>query len=173
MPCKMKGFILFIGLLYLSLGNLLCQQIPLQTFITAGGATGSGTTPSYFASIGQPFVYDRPVSTNNGGGVMNANELMFTTSTVVATLPTAQPTTLIFSNVTTTSLTGSFTAATGSPAGYIVIRKAGSAPVSVPAIGVSYKPGDTMGDATVVSVGTTTTFNDTGLSTGTTYYYEV
>ena len=170
---KVKLPTLYLTLLYLSLGNLFSQQIPLQTFASAGGATGGGTTPSYFASIGQPFVIGRPVSTNTGGGVMTANEFMFATSTVVAALPAAQPTALVFSNVTASSLTVSFTAATGSPAGYIVIRKSSSAPVSVPAISVSYNIADTFGDATVAYVGTGTSFNDSGLSAATTYYYEV
>jgi len=167
----MKQLVLFIGLLYLSLGNLFPQQIPLQTFISAGGATGNGTTPSYFASVGQPFVIERTVSLNAGGGVMTANEFMFTQA--VATLPTAQPTALVFSNVTSSSFTVSFTAATGSPAGYIVIRKSGAAPSSLPVISTTYNVADTFGDATVVYVGTGTTFNDSGLNSSTMYYYEV
>src|SRR5258706_6181437 len=104
---------------------------------------------------------------------MTANELMFLTSTTPAPMPTAQPTALQFTNITSSSLTVSFTAATGSPAGYIVIRKAGSAPVSVPSVGTSYNAGDPDGDATVAYVGTATTFNDAGLNSGTTYYYAV
>src|SRR5258706_14501745 len=104
---------------------------------------------------------------------MTANELMFLTSTTPAPMPTAQPTALQFTNVTSSSLTVSFTAATGSPAGYIVIRKAGSASVSVPSVGTGYNAGDQVGDATVAYVGTATTFNDAGLNSGTTYYYTV
>ena len=129
----------------------LPSQAPLQTFMSAGGATGNGAVPSYFASVGQPAVYARPVSTNNGGGVMTTNELMFPASTVVAALPTAQPTALTFSNVTTTSLSASFSAATGPPSGYIALRKAGSAPAAttIPVIATAYSVGNVIVDATV------------------------
>src|SRR5260221_7395033 len=173
----MRRSIFLVGLLHCLLGNLLAQQIPMQTFNSAGGGTGSvysaTSIPTHFSSIGQPFVLPRPVSTSNGGGVMTANELMFLTSTTPAPMPTAQPTALQFTNVTSSSLTVSFTAATGSPAGYIVIRKAGSASVSVPSVGTGYNAGDQVGDATVAYVGTATTFNDAGLNSGTTYYYTV
>ena len=79
----MKLKFVILGLLTLISSTLIAQvsKAPLQNLISAGGGTGtvhtSTTIPSYFASVGQPAVYARPVSTSNGGGVMTANELMF------------------------------------------------------------------------------------------------
>ena len=86
--------------------------------------------------------------------------------------PTAQPTALVFSSVTSTTLTGSFTAAAGAD-GYLVLRKSGSAPVSVPANANVYALGATLGDATVVHAGSASTFNEASLAAGTDYYYKV
>ena len=56
------------------------SKVPLQNFSNAGGATGTITSgiSTHFSSIGQPTVLARPASTSTGGGVMTANEFMFT-----------------------------------------------------------------------------------------------
>lgn len=87
--------------------------------------------------------------------------------------PTAQPTGLNFSTITATAMNASFTAATGSPTGYIVLRRQGAAPTGVPADGTVYTAGNTLGDGTVVHSGSGTTFNNTGLTAGTVYHYAV
>lgn len=72
--------LIFHLLLVLSLGSMAqVSQVPLQTFINAGGATGTITSgiPTHFSAVGQPMVLARPVNTSSGGGIMNANELMF------------------------------------------------------------------------------------------------
>ncbi len=114
-------------------------------------------------------------SYNGSTGTFNyltTGPLTGTVSTLVAA-PTAQPTALVFSNVGAQSLTGNFTAATGAPAGYLVIRKKDSAPTGSPAGGVTYTVGDALGDATVVHVGSATTFNDVGLLGQATYHYAI
>lgn len=93
--------------------------------------------------------------------------------TTLSTEPTVQPTSLSVSNPTTTSLDISFTAASGSPTGYLVLRKAGSVPTDVPVDGGGYTAGNTIGSSTVVSVGSTTSFTDTGLSSNVVYHYAV
>ena len=87
--------------------------------------------------------------------------------------PAAQPTALLFSDVTTSSVTVSFTAAIPAPSGYIALRKATSAPVSLPADGTAYTVSQTLGDATVAYVGSAVTFADGGLLPGTIYYYQL
>ncbi len=97
-----------------------------------------------------------------------------TTSTLVAA-PTAQPTALLFTNVGSQSLTGTFTAATGTPSGYLVIRKKDSAPTGIPLGGITYAVGDVIGDGTVAYMGSATTFNDlqNGLLGEGTFYYQI
>jgi ELWxxDGT repeat protein len=92
---------------------------------------------------------------------------------LLALPPGGQPTLLTFSNVTGTSLTGSFTAATGSPDGYLAVRRSGSPPTGTPASGTAYNIGDPVGDGTVVHAGAATSFSDSGLSPEVTYYYNV
>lgn len=92
--------------------------------------------------------------------------------------PAAQPTAIKFENITTTALKVSFTAASPAPdGGFIAIRKAGSAPTVDPIDGIVYVKGNNLttlaADGTVAYVGTATTFDETGLTAGTQYYYKV
>jgi endonuclease I len=90
-----------------------------------------------------------------------------------ATEPTAQPTNLVFSNVKTYRVTGTFTAASPAPEGYLVLRKKGSAITGVPADGTVYKRGDIVGDAQVVYSGTPTAFSPNNIVASTDYYFAV
>ncbi|WP_300660261.1 choice-of-anchor D domain-containing protein, partial [Fluviicola sp.] len=65
----------------------------------------------------------------------------------LATEPANQPTNLVFSNVKSYRLTGSFTASTAE--GFLVLRKKGSAISGVPVDGTVYQRGDIVGDAQV------------------------
>ena len=107
-----------------------------------------------------------PYSPPDGVGGFDA---FFARYAVMAMEP-AQATDLVFSNLTPTSLTGSFT---GSGAErYLVLRKTGSAPISLPTDLTNYTVGSTIGDGLVVSFGGVT-FTDTGLSPNTNYHYAV
>ncbi len=89
------------------------------------------------------------------------------------TTPSAQPSALTFSGITTTSLSGSFTAASPASSGYLVIRSSSSTLSSNPVDGTSYTAGSTIGGGTVIQTGLTTSFTQTGLTANTTYYYFV
>jgi hypothetical protein len=108
-----------------------------------------------------------------GNDNFNAATSVQQTLTVRAAEPGAQPTNLTFNNRTTSSLNGAFTAATGSPSGYLVLRRAGAAPTFIPVDGNAYANGTTQGDAFVVASAAATTFADAGLVAGTTYHYTV
>lgn len=89
--------------------------------------------------------------------------------------PTDQPTVLLFSNLGTTTLTGSFTAALSSPSHYLVVRyPSGDSPVN-PNNFSTYSVGNTLGTGNVRAVLTapTVSFNDTGLTANTAYDYYV
>ncbi len=93
--------------------------------------------------------------------------------TTLATPPSAQPTNLLFSSVTSTSLTAFFTAPTTAPTGYLVVRKIGSATSFVPATNTSYTLNQNIGDGIVAYIGPTFLFNETGLAPDTNYFYSV
>ena len=151
-------------------------RVPIYSLSSGGGATGtvhpSTNVPTYFGSIGQAMVYQRNVATDNGAGVLNAANLMFSSSVTPATLPSTVPTALQFTNVTSTSFTVSFTD-TSTPAGYLVLRKAASAVRATPTVGISYTLSNTLDDATIAYVGALRTFNESGLAPNTNYHYVV
>lgn len=91
----------------------------------------------------------------------------------LSTPPGNQPTNLTFSNITSSSLSASFTAPSLSPAGYLVLRSSASGNPTPPTNGVSYSAGSTIGSNTVVYVGSATSFNESGLAAGNTYYYTI
>ena len=87
--------------------------------------------------------------------------------------PTAQPTSLTFSNVTTTTMDVSFTASVGGADGYVAFRRTGASPTFVPVDGTTYTVGNTYGDSTCQHFGAGVTFSETGLSAYTTYHYDI
>jgi hypothetical protein len=87
--------------------------------------------------------------------------------------PTAQPTSLIFTP-SQSSVAGSFTAASPVPDKYLVIRTPGAAALNtLPADGVTYTAGGTLGNGTIVSVASAASFSNTGLPFGTSYTYTI
>jgi len=90
--------------------------------------------------------------------------------------PGAQPTNMIFSAVTDTTMTVSFTAASGAPTGYITLMQAFGSPYpdDVPVDGTVYQPGDVMGSSSIVlNVGSETSLDITYLYPGIDYYFDV
>lgn len=97
----------------------------------------------------------------------------FIGTTIACTAPTAQPTALTFSPVASTTLTVSFTAASPAPDYYLVVRSTSSTLSATPANATTYAVGNSLGGGTVISVGSSTSINETGLSPATAYYYFV
>ena len=87
--------------------------------------------------------------------------------------PTAQPANLSFSNVTSSSFSVSFSAAVDLPDRYIVIRRPGISPTFIPANGSTFTKGQIVGDGTIAYIGTELSFDETGLSAETYYYYDI
>ncbi len=87
--------------------------------------------------------------------------------------PTAHPTSLILTP-TYSVVAGSFTAASSTAEGYLVVRTPGLGTLNTnPANGTMYSEGDVIGNGTVVSVGLSTTFVDTALLPAGNYTYTV
>jgi hypothetical protein len=92
---------------------------------------------------------------------------------IACATPTAQPTNLTFGTITSSTIDGSFTAATPAPNSYLVIASNNSSLTSLPVDGVTYNLGDNVGDGFVISNSNAITFSATGLSASTTYYFYV
>lgn len=140
---------------------------------TAGLVNGNGV--NNFSVVGN---FTQPVDFDPSADIFTLpNPVAFpqgylSTYTLLATPPPAQPTNIIFSNVTSGSVDVSFTAAAGAD-GYLVLRRAGAASASVPKDGKTYLPGEFTADAVVAHASTGTSFTDAGLAADVPYYYSV
>ena len=109
-----------------------------------------------------------------GAGSGQAEEYNITVTAPPNTTPTSQPTSLIFSSITGTQISGSFTAASPAPTNYLVVRTlSSSTPSPLPVNGLTYSVGSTLGGGVVVSVNESTSFISSGLTSNTQYWFWV
>ncbi len=92
---------------------------------------------------------------------------------IACVAPTANPSSLTFPSKTETTIQGSFLAANPAVNEYLVIMSTASSLTSNPLDGQTYTIGDNIGDGTVIAKGSDLTFNATGLTGSTTYYFFV
>ena len=90
-----------------------------------------------------------------------------------ATEPTAPATNLTFTNVKSYRFQTNFTAAAGSPDGYIVLRRDDAAVTDVPVDGQTYMIGDMIGSSKVAYVGTGTSFWANNVGASQDYFFAV
>ena len=117
------------------------------------------------------------VLTNNAGNLeasgLTIADQDYVTVAVAIPDPSAQPTSLNTS-YSSPNVSISYTAATGSPDGYIVVRSTDAAFVGSPMDGTAYSASDVIENGTVVYVGTSTSgITDSNVPTGSTLYYYV
>lgn len=128
----------------------------------------SSNTTYYF------FIYSFNNSTCSGGPkYLTANPLTGNTTTPlpVCVAPAAQPTTLGFSAVSSSSITGSFTAANADE--YLVLMSNNSSISANPADGIVYNINDSIGGGKVVQRSANNSFTVQDLSAATSYYFFV
>jgi len=90
----------------------------------------------------------------------------------LCTAPANSATSMVFTAVTSNSMTTSFTAA-GSVDGYLVVRSTASSLSGSPVNGTAYTAGNSLGGGTVISAGSSISINQSSLSPSTTYYFYV
>jgi hypothetical protein len=125
-----------------------------------------GTKAQHLANIGNVSKWTR-----NNTRYSSFPAWTFTFDSAVSTEPAANPTNLVFSGVTTYQGTAAFTAATGAPAGYIVIRSENAPLTSLPVDGTTYTLGQSIGNGKVCSIGTATTISQKGWRANATYFF--
>ena len=103
------------------------------------------------------------------GAPLKANT---TTALAPCVAPTAQPTSLVLTGASTTSVGGSFTAEP-SAYGYLVVKTTTSSAPTNPVDGTTYTAGSSALGGTIVYAGTSTSFTSTGLTANTPYWYWV
>jgi len=134
------------------------------------------TIPTSYAGTTFRLVFEWTNDTTGGTnpplGIDNIS--LVSSAPVACVAPTNQPTALTLSSITSTSLNGSFTAASPAPSGYLVVRST-SATAPTPTNGTTYAVASTaLGAGTyVVANGTSTTFTSSTLAGNTQYYYYI
>jgi hypothetical protein len=130
--------------------------------------SGIGTFNASVSALTPNTTYYYQAYATNASGTSYGGVVSFTAPKAE---PTAQPTSLVFSSITTSTFSTAFTAATGSPDGYLVIRSTSASLSANPVDGTTYTVGNSLGGGTIVSVGSSISgISNTGLSSGTTYY---
>jgi hypothetical protein len=134
-------------------------------------ATGLNPSTTYYF-----FIFSMNNLCTGGPLYITTNPLSGNATTLAGALPCttppAQPTSLVFNNVTNNSISGSFTAASGTDE-YIVIRTTTSSFTGTLTNGTNYNVGNTIGNGTVISKSAATSFTNNSLVSGTNYYYFV
>lgn len=150
-------------------GNCNGTQIICQNANGNVNVGGSSTETLTRTSLAAGTYLVRVLNLNNAN--MTVTELSVSAN-YPCTLPTAQPTALTLTPAST-SISGSFTAASGTPSGYLVVASTSNTLSATPADATTYSVGNSLGGGTVVAVTTGTTFTASGLASNTKYYFFV
>ncbi|MBK9671719.1 MAG: hypothetical protein IPO70_05590 [Bacteroidetes bacterium] len=89
------------------------------------------------------------------------------------TLPIDQPTALNLTSPTGTTVSGTFTAASSAPTGYLTVAYPNGATATAPVSGTDYVVGNSIGLGKVVGVGAASSFGASGLLPGVTYDFYI
>jgi hypothetical protein len=141
-----------------------------STTLESGGANVSGITDDYDGDTraGNPGYSGAGTAADIG-----ADEFAGISTTPACVAPTSQGTALVFGTSTSTTQPATFTAAAGSPTGYLVVRSP-AALVGAPVNGTVYSAGAPVGtNGTAVGATATATFTATGLTSNTIYHYTI
>ena len=164
--------------------------------ITADAAFGSGTqygTGNYLVLLSEAAAFTVSItgltaSTSYSLGVYAYNGLnsnvssnfyatpAVTSFSTLATAPTTQPTAFTQTAASTSAMTVAWTAAAGTPDGYLLLRTTNSSathPNTNPVDGTVYTQGDILGNATVEYLGSNLSAAISNLAAGSQYSYEV
>jgi len=145
----------------ISRSSTSCNGAGCQYIYEVPGAINSANWGKTITSIS--------FSNNNSAGTTALHVLAVGMKTPCAT-PATAPTALNFTDSTSSTVTGAFTA--GDAINYMVVRYPAGGTVTAPVNGTAYTVGAALGTGTVASVGTTSTFTASNLypSTGYDFY---
>jgi hypothetical protein len=156
-----------------NIGDNLGDGVVTSTTGTTFSSTSLSPATQYYF-----FIFAMNNLCSGGTKYLTANPLTATVSTLSGsapcTTPANQPTNLALSNITLSSVKGTFTASTSVNADhYLVVRSTNSSLSSNPVNGVNYSTGANIGGGVVVTKTQQTSFTANGLTSGTQYYFFV
>ena len=161
--------------IYLQLLSSTSPCTGLTQINCANTTTINGTQTETISTILPNGIYYIKVVNVGSNGNLTLTSLCVTAP---CSTPSAQPTALTFNTLTSTSLNGSFTAASPAPSGYLIVRSTSATPPTL-TNGTTYAVGSTaLGAGTLVIQGSAVTsnavsFSDSGLTSNTSYYYYI
>ena len=161
--------------IYLQLLSSTSPCTGLTQINCANTTTINGTQTETISTILPNGIYYIKVVNVGSNGNLTLTSLCVTAP---CSTPSAQPTALTFPTLTSTSLNGSFTAASPAPSGYLIVRSNSATPPTL-TNGITYADGSTaLGAGTLVIQGSAVTSNTTSFTSGTLtsntrYYYHI
>ena len=138
---------------------------------TSGGISLYSTVAS--TAPNNKRLHANSVSATNGFATNVWTDMGFGFISPSCIIPTDQATTLNLSTPSFSTVTGSFTAASSNPSGYLVVQYPFGATVTPPSDGNVYAVGNTLGLGTIVGNGSATNFTKNGLTQATMLSYYV
>jgi hypothetical protein len=151
-----------------NLGDGTVVEVTNTNSVSVTGLTNS--TTYYF------FIFSMNNVCSGGPLYSGVNPLIGSITTLAGQLPcvapTTQPTNLVFSNITATSITGNFTAAANTDE-YLIVRSLSATFTGTLNNGTTYNGGNVLGNGSVVTRTTGTSFTANNLSSGVQYYFYV
>ena len=131
------------------------------------GITGLTAGTQYTATI---YSYNEPARCYNTTAAESINFFTLTAE------PTVSPASLTCTVISGSQINLTFPAFAATAKGYLITYAIGAIPTGLPSDGVQYAPGTVIGDATVaaeITSSSATTFNVTGLTGGSIYYFSI
>ena len=138
---------------------------------TSGGISLYSTVAS--TAPNNKRLHANSVSATNGFATNVWTDMGFGFISPSCIIPTDQATALNLSTPSFSTVTGSFTAASSNPSGYLVVQYPFGATVTPPSDGNVYTVGSTLGLGTIVGNGSATNFTKNGLTQATMFSYYV
>lgn len=170
---------------YATVDGIIFTEIPFTSVLnfinntTVSGSKTNITLPTIFnnsATARLRFYYyngDAAVGTGNRPKISIDNLNVTAVANTPCATPTAPAKALSFGTITDVSIQGSYAAANPATDSYLIVMSTNSSLISNPVNGQTYSIGDNVGDGSVISKSTTTSFMATGLTAQTTYYFFV
>lgn len=157
--------------------ELTAAEVTVTNYISASGSIINVSLPASFSNsstaILRFYYYNSAGGTTGSRPALAIDNIKITALGNPCIMPVASATNLTFSNVTATSISGSFTPASPPPDGYMVVATYQGSLTSNPADSTVYQSGDDVGDGVVIYQGNGNSFTANNLNPITTYTFYV
>jgi len=157
--------------------ELTGAQVTITNNVSGNGSVTNIALPASFSNNAATrlrfYYYNSAGGSTGSRPAIALDNITVTAAGVPCSVPVAAPSSLLFTNVTPTSLQGVFTAATPAPDEYLVVSTTNATLAHAPLDGKVYNMGDTVADGEVVYRGNGTSFTLNNLNPLTAYTFYI